>query len=177
MDKALEGIETKYVYKIKIDLNILEKKIAELIKLTRKSSLKERRGGPFGAFVFDDKFNIIATGLNQVVENSDPTAHAEMQAIRAACKKLGTYDLTGYNIYATGYPCPMCLSAIIWANIKRVYYSATLAQAEQLGFRDDLIRKFIADGCAAPTLLSIKQIPNTEIDKLYNDYKTAAKIY
>lgn len=99
-------------------------------------------GGPFGAVVVkDDK--IIAVASNSVLIDNDPTAHAEINAIRKACKALNTYDLTGCELYATGYPCPMCLSAIIWANIKTVYYGCTPQDAAEIGFRDDFIYDYI----------------------------------
>lgn len=92
-------------------------------------------GGPFGAaIVKDDK--VICIECNHVVENNDPTAHAEISAIRHACKILGTYDLSGCILYATGSPCPMCMSAALWANIDTIVVSGTLAQADQLGFKD-----------------------------------------
>ncbi|MEG1345757.1 MAG: nucleoside deaminase, partial [Acidaminococcaceae bacterium] len=86
-----------------------------------EQNLLTNDGGPFGAVVVKDG-QAVATGHNEVLKNNDPTCHGEMQAIRAACQKLGTYDLTGCELYTSAYPCPMCLSAIIWANIKTVYY-------------------------------------------------------
>ena len=102
-------------------------------------------GGPFGAVVVKDG-EIISVASNTVLGDNDPTAHAEVNAIRKACKELGTYDLTGCELYATGYPCPMCLSAIIWANIKKVYYCNDVKQAENIGFRDDFIYDYIKNG-------------------------------
>ena len=78
-------------------------------------------GGPFGAVITSSDGEIIATGNNKVLCLNDPTAHAEIVAIRNACEKLGTYDLSGYILYTSCEPCPMCLSAIIWANIDKVY--------------------------------------------------------
>ena len=77
-------------------------------------------GGPFGAVIVRDG-EVIATGTNRVVPNNDPTAHAEVMAIRDACKNINSYDLSGCELYTSCYPCPMCLSAIIWSNIKKVY--------------------------------------------------------
>ena len=96
-------------------------------------------GGPFGAIVVDNNFNVVGVGWNTVTGSNDPTAHAEVNAIRNACKNLETFDLTGYSIIATGYPCPMCLSAIMWANIKNVYYVSPVEEARRIGFRDDFI--------------------------------------
>ena len=99
-------------------------------------------GGPFGAVVVKDG-EIVGRGSNHVLANNDPTAHAEVTAIRDACKNLGTYDLTGCEIYTSCYPCPMCLSAIIWANIKTVYYGNTKEDAASIGFRDDFIYNYL----------------------------------
>ena len=107
-----------------------------------KDNLITGAGGPFGACVVKDG-KIIGKGSNNVLKNNDPTAHAEIVAIRKACKSINSYDLTGCQLYTTCYPCPMCLSAIIWANIKKVYYGNTKEDANSVGFRDDLIYKYI----------------------------------
>ena len=73
---------------------------------------------------------------NQVLKNNDPTCHGEMMAIHKACKTLGTFDLSGCELYTTGEPCPMCMSAILWANIEKVYYGCNIFDTEQIGFRD-----------------------------------------
>jgi len=99
-------------------------------------------GGPFGACVVKDG-KIIGKGINRVIKDNDPTAHAEVIAIRNACKTLGTHDLTGCEIYTSCYPCPMCLSAIIWSNIKKVYYANTKEDAADIGFRDDFIYDYL----------------------------------
>lgn len=92
-------------------------------------------GGPFGAVIVkDDK--VLAKGHNHVVKNNDPTCHGEIDAIRKACKKLNTFDLTGCEIYTSGYPCPMCMCAILWANIDKVYYGCNTTDTEIIGFRD-----------------------------------------
>lgn len=100
-------------------------------------------GGPFGAVIVDKDCNIVGVGFNTVTSTNDPTAHAEVNAIRNACKNLGTFDLGGYTLLATGYPCPMCLSAIMWANILDVYYVADVKEAERIGFRDEFIYETI----------------------------------
>jgi guanine deaminase len=99
-------------------------------------------GGPFGAIIVKDR-KIIAQGTNKVVVSNDPTAHAEIVAIRNAAKKLKTFDLTGCSIYTSCEPCPMCLSAIYWANISIVYYSNSKSDASKAGFRDSFIYKEI----------------------------------
>lgn len=95
------------------------------------------KGGPFGAAIIDAKGNIIVAVHNRVIADFDPTAHAEVTAIREACKKLQTLDLTGYTMIASGYPCPMCMAAIIWSNITQVYYGAPAEDCEVIGFRDE----------------------------------------
>ena len=99
-------------------------------------------GGPFGAAVVKDG-QIVESGSNSVIQSKDPTCHAEMNVIRQACIRLGTYDLSDCELYATGYPCPMCLGAIMWANIKKVYVSGTLEDAEKVGFKDKFIYETI----------------------------------
>jgi len=138
-----------------------------------RKTMNEGFGGPFGAVIVDSNNNVIAVASNTVLKDNDPTAHAEINAIKKACKKLNTHDLTGYKIYATGYPCPMCLSAIIWANIKEVYYGTDLKDAEKIGFRDQKIYDFINKKDL--TLLNVEQIKHDECLKLFLEYNN--KIY
>ena len=102
------------------------------------NNLKTNVGGPFGACIVKDG-RIIGRGSNHVIENNDPTLHAEIMAIKDACKNLNTYDLSGCEIYTSCYPCPMCLSAIMWANIHKIYYGNTKEDAANIGFRDKYI--------------------------------------
>lgn len=101
-----------------------------------------RGGGPFAAVVVKDGQVVSAEG-NSVTLDNDPTAHAEVNAIRSACKRLNTFDLTGCEIYASCEPCPMCLSAIYWAHIDKIYYAATREDAASVGFDDSLIYRQI----------------------------------
>ena len=101
-----------------------------------RQGIHDHHGGPFGAVVVKDGV-VIGKGHNEVLLRDDPTCHGEMQAIRAACKALGTFDLSGSEIYTTGEPCPMCLGAILWANIGKVYYGCNVIDTERIGFRDD----------------------------------------
>lgn len=101
-------------------------------------------GGPFGACVVRNG-EVIGKGANSVLKDNDPTAHAEVSAIRDACKNINSYDLSGCELYTSCYPCPMCLSAIIWSNIKVVYYGNTKEDAAKIGFRDDYIYEYIGD--------------------------------
>jgi tRNA(Arg) A34 adenosine deaminase TadA len=95
-------------------------------------------GGPFGCVIVRDG-QVIATGVNRVTADHDPTAHAEVNAIRAACRSLGTFQLTGCEIYSSCEPCPMCLSAIYWARCSAIYYGNSAADAAAIGFSDALI--------------------------------------
>lgn len=99
-------------------------------------------GGPFGAVVVKDGEVVVAVGNTQM-KDTDPTAHAEMIAIREACKKLNTLDLSGHDIYATCEPCPMCVGAIIWSGIDNVYYANTSADADREGFSDMHLRHYL----------------------------------
>lgn len=95
-------------------------------------------GGPFGTVIAKDD-EVIATGVNLVSLMNDPTAHAEIHAIRSACQKLGTFDLSGCAIYASCEPCPMCLGALYWARISRLYFACAREDAASAGFSDELI--------------------------------------
>jgi guanine deaminase len=99
------------------------------------SNVREQEGGPFGAVVVRDG-EIIAIGRNQVTESCDPSAHAEIVAIRNACGLLGTHDLSDCELYASSEPCPMCVGAIHWARLRKVYYAANRHDAARAGFDD-----------------------------------------
>jgi guanine deaminase len=101
-------------------------------------NVRSGRGGPFGAIVAKDG-RVIATGTNLVTSVNDPTAHAEVTAIREACRALGAFQLTGCEIYTSCEPCPMCLGAIYWARPDRVYFAATASDAAEAGFDDSFI--------------------------------------
>lgn len=100
-------------------------------------------GGPFGAVIARDG-EVIAEGSNSVTIDNDPTAHAEVNTIRKACKKLGTFDLTGCVIYTSCEPCPMCLGAIYWAHLDKIYFANNREDAAAIDFDDDFIYKEIA---------------------------------
>jgi len=108
-----------------------------------EQNVKEGLGGPFGAVIVKDGEIIAATG-NTVTTTNDPTAHAEIAAIRIACKKLNTFSLEGCIIYASCEPCPMCLGAIYWARIDKLYYANTKKDAAKIGFDDHFIYQEIA---------------------------------
>jgi tRNA(Arg) A34 adenosine deaminase TadA len=106
------------------------------IALSKKNI--DKGGGPFGAVVVKDGI-IISTGVNRVTAHNDPTAHAEVNAIRKAARKLGTFNLSGCEIYTSCEPCPMCLGAIYWAHIDKIYYGNTKTDAAAIGFDDSFI--------------------------------------
>lgn len=135
-----------------------------------RENLLSGDGGPFGAVIVRDG-KIVGRGHNEVIKEQDPTCHAEMQAIRQACRYLGTYDLTGCELYTSAQPCPMCLSAIIWANIKTVYYGNSAADAEAIGFRDDYIYRFIEGGCQDGQVLSLTRLGQDEACKVFEEYQ------
>ncbi len=113
-----------------------EELMREAIRLSQENI--ENGGGPFGAVIAKDG-EILATGVNRVTSTPDPTAHAEVSAIRAAAKKLNTFDLSGYQIYSSCEPCPMCLGAIYWARLDKLYYANTKHDAKDIGFDDSFI--------------------------------------
>lgn len=132
-----------------------------------KENLITRVGGPFGACIVKDG-KIIGKGSNHVIKNNDPSAHAEIMAIRDACQSINSYDLTGCELYTSCYPCPMCLGAIIWSNIKTVYYGNTKEDAADIGFRDDFIYNYLAN----PTdeVIKLECLNHNETIKAFNEY-------
>jgi len=145
----------------------------EYMKIAKEladNNLITNNGGPFGACVVKDG-KIIGKGYNNVLASNDPTAHAEVMAIREACKNINSYDLSGCELYTTCYPCPMCLSAIIWANINKVYYGNTKEDASMIGFRDDIIYDFIKNNNSDSNVLELKNMDRDETIKTFNNYK------
>ena len=113
-----------------------ERFMRRVIELARKASLEDKTGGPFAAVVVRDG-EIIGEGANRVIADNDPTAHGEVNAIRDACRRLGTHDLTGSVLYTAGYPCPLCYGAAWWARIGHIYYAAEMEDALKYGDFDD----------------------------------------
>ncbi len=116
---------------------MVNKFMNEAIALARYS-VTDNQGGPFGAVIVKDK-QIIGRGSNQVTSHNDPTAHAEIEAIRDACQALQSFSLHGCTLYCSSEPCPMCLSAIYWAHIEQVFFANTYEQAGKIGFDDQFI--------------------------------------
>ncbi len=135
------------------DLDFMRRAIA----LSRQG-LEAGRGGPFGAVVVAGG-RIVGEGFNQVTSTNDPTAHAEVVAIRAACAALGRFDLSGCEIYASCEPCPMCLSAIYWARIGRICYGNGRDDAARIGFDDAHIYAEVARPIEARSLPMVQVLP------------------
>ena len=111
--------------------------MSEAIRLS-SFGIEQNEGGPFGCVIVKDD-EIIARGWNQVLLTNDPTAHAEVVAVREACKKLNSFHLEGCELYTSCEPCPMCLGAIYWARVKVIYFANTKTDAADVGFNDSLI--------------------------------------
>lgn len=148
----------------------------EYMKIAKElatDNLKTNAGGPFGACIVKDG-KIIGKGSNHVLANNDPTAHAEIMAIREACKNINSYDLSDCELYTSCYPCPMCLSAIIWANIKKVYYGNTKEDAANIGFRDDFIYDLIvklSENKIDNTILELESMDREQTIEEFNKFK------
>ena len=136
-----------------------------------RKGMIEGKGGPFGAVVVKDG-QVLGVACNEVLSSHDPTAHAEILAIRRACLKLGTHDLSGCVLYATGEPCAMCLSAIVWANIKEVYYALEAEEAEKIGFRDCLIYRHLR---GETEVVRLERIESPGAEGLYEEYVRLGK--
>lgn len=134
-----------------------------------RTTMNEGKGGPFGAVITDIEGKVIAIASNKVLESHDPTAHAEIMAIRKASEILGTHNLENCILYVTGYPCPMCLSAIMWANIKKVYYGTNLEDAEKIGFKDKKIYDYLKNN--DNIFLDIEQLNYDECLELFKEYQ------
>lgn len=128
-------------------------------------------GGPFGSVIVKDG-KIVGRGHNRVVKNQDPTCHGEIEAIHDACKNLGTFDLSGCTLYTTSEPCPMCLGAILWANIDRVFQGCNISDAEKIGFRDSKFYDFLR---GKPGLLTTTELSRDACLKLFEDYSNSSK--
>ena len=107
-----------------------------------KYSMDNNKGGCFGSVIVKDGV-IVGEGYNTVTSDNDPTRHGEINAIKNTCKNMSTFDLSGCELYTSAYPCPMCLGAIMWANIKTVYYGATAEDTGNIGFRDDFMYEWL----------------------------------
>ncbi len=140
----------------------------EAISLS-KENIKNATGGPFGAVIVKNG-EIISGGSNQVTTHNDPTAHAEIEAIRAACKKLKSFSLEGCEIYTSCEPCPMCLSAIYWARIERIYFANSREDAAELNFDDEFLYREINKENHNRKIPMVQMLRDEAI-KVFNDWK------
>ena len=138
------------------------------IELSGKS-MQSKQGGPFGCIVVQGDV-IIGEGYNKVTSSNDPTAHAEVVAIREACKKLGTYQLSDCEIYTSCEPCPMCLGAIYWARPKRVIYANTREDAAAIEFDDEFIYKEI-NASIDDRKIPFVHFPHPEAKRVFDEWK------
>lgn len=138
------------------------------IELSRKG-IEDGHGGPFGCVVVKDN-TIIGEGWNMVTSTNDPTAHAEVMAIRNACKNLDTYQLTDCDIYTSCEPCPMCLGAIYWARPKRVIYANTKTEAAAIEFDDDFIYKEI-NAAMHDRKIPFIHVPHNKAKEIFQQWK------
>lgn len=147
-------------------------KFMEIAKNLSEENLNTNQGGPFGACIVKDG-KIIGKGSNHVLKDNDPTAHAEVVAIRDACKNINSYDLSGCELYTTCYPCPMCIAATIWANVKKVYYGNNKEDAANIGFRDEFIYRYINslnEGNNDDSILELQNIDREETIKAFDKF-------
>ncbi len=134
-----------------------------------RDGMHKNDGGPFGAIIVRDGV-IIATGNNKVTSTNDPTAHAEIVAIREACMRLGTYQLDECELYTSCEPCPMCLGAIYWARPRKVYYACTKTDAADAGFDDDFIYSEL-DKLPDQRTIAMEQLLREEALKVFEDWR------
>ena len=132
-----------------------------------RKGIHSGHGGPFGSVIVKNGV-VVAKGHNQVIKNQDPTCHGEMMAIHKACKKLGTFDLSGCELYTTAEPCPMCLGAILWANISRVYFGCNIVDTEEIGFRDKVFYEINESGKKDEIVI---ELDRKQCLKLFEEYK------
>lgn len=144
-------------------------KFMEMAIEEAKKGILQGHGGPFGCVIVKND-EIVGKGHNEVLKNNDPTCHGEIMAIHEACKTLNTFDLTGCEVYTTGEPCPMCLAAILWANIEKVYYGCNIFDTEKIGFRDNKFYKFQNNPSQRQKM--IKEVDRDQCLKLYDLYNS-----
>lgn len=130
------------------------------------AGIRQRDGGPFGCVIVKDGV-IVGRGHNRVLRKHDPTCHGEMEAIRDACSRLNTHNLSGCTLYTTAEPCPMCLGGCLWANIQQVYYGCTRLDTADIGFRDDDFYRFLA---GETELLTLTECGRSDCLQLFADY-------
>ncbi len=130
------------------------------------AGIRAHHGGPFGTVIVKDG-KIVGRGHNRVLLKKDPTCHGEIEAIRDACANLGTHDLSGCTLYTTAEPCPMCLGATLWANIRTLYYGCNRKDTDDIGFRDDAFYDYLE---GKNELLAQTELGRAECQELFRDY-------
>ncbi len=133
-----------------------------------RQGIEHQHGGPFGSVVVKDG-KVIGKGHNCVLKNNDPTCHGEVAAIRDACANIGSFDLSGCEIYTTGEPCHMCLCACMWANISKIYYGCTIEDNGEIGFRDDKFDELFGGRDKLTEYMS--EVDREACLALFDDYK------
>ena len=151
-----------------------QKEFMQLAINEAKAGINNKDGGPFGAVIVRDG-KVVATGHNCVLKNHDSTCHGEIDAIRKAEQILQTHDLTNCELYTTGEPCPMCLAAILWANIKKVYYGCTLEDNTKIGFRDLKFEKLMNSDRSNLPQDFLEQHDRDLCLELFNEYNKMGK--
>jgi tRNA(Arg) A34 adenosine deaminase TadA len=141
------------------------------IELSKNTSLVEKAGGVFGTVIVDKDGQIIAEGANRVVAENDPTWHGEIEAIRKACKKVGSFKLDGCTLYSSAECCPMCAAAAYWAGIKKIFYGATVGDALEYGNFDDSLIYFELKKPTTERSIPAEQILREEAVEVWKKYK------
>lgn len=131
--------------------------------------INQHHGGPFGSVVVKNG-EIVGKGHNKVIKENDPTAHGEIEAIRDACKNLGTFNLSDCELYTTAEPCPMCLGAILWSNISKVYYGCSRIDTNNINFRDDKFYKFFENN--DKSIVKLIEHRRKQCLKLFSDFSS-----
>ena len=127
-----------------------------------QKGIRAGHGGPFGCVIVKDG-EVVGRGHDEGVRQHDPTCHGEVMAIRNACKELGTFDLSGCDLYTTAAPCPMCRGAILWANIGKVYFGCNVDDTDSIGFRDKIFYESEEDFC--------EELDRAECLELFEEYR------
>lgn len=148
---------------------IVQKAVEEAMQTVRSNM-----GGPFGAAIVDETGKLYLAS-NTVLASHDPTSHAEVNVIRKVCAEKQSHDLSGSILYTTCYPCPMCISACIWANIREIHYGCTAKDAMEIGFRDDFIYDFILGGCKDTEVLTLTGDSREACLPLFAQYSAEGK--
>ena len=142
------------------------------IELSAKTSLVDKAGGVFGTVIVDKHGQILAEGANRVVAENDPTWHGEMEAIRKACKKVGSFKLNGCTLYSSAECCPMCAAAAYWAGIEKIFFAATVGDALEYGNFDDSMIYTELKKTSTQHSIPAEQILRDEAVEVWKKYKT-----